>query len=96
MTGLSLWVLACIMFVFSAVIAYTGILSKALIGDIKLNLSRVRGESIKPALMDIEPSRLTYRPSFEYYKGVDALLIFLFPLGFLIFNCFYWYYYMRL
>ena len=34
-TGLSLWVLACIMFVFSAVIAYTAILSKNLIRDIK-------------------------------------------------------------
>ena len=40
--------------------------------------------------VDLETGR------FEYYKGVDALLIFLFPLGFIMFNCFYWYYYMKL
>ena len=39
---------------------------------------------------DVEPL------SFEYYRGVDAVLIFIFPLGFLIFNSLYWYYYMKL
>ena len=97
-TGLSLWVLACIMFVFSAVIAYTGILSKALIREIKLNISRFRRGSIKPGITHKDSNdRKGVEPGgFEYYRGVDALLIFVFPLGFLIFNCFYWYYYMKL
>ena len=35
-TALSLWLLTCIMFVFSAVMAYTGILSKNIITFIKI------------------------------------------------------------
>ena len=54
--------------------------------------------TIKPELIeypskdtpDMEPGR------FEYYNGVDAILIFLFPLGFISFNSLYWYYYMKL
>ena len=30
----------------------------------------------------------------KFYAGVDALLIFVFPLTFMIFNCIYWYFYM--
>ena len=49
-----------------------------------------RRQSIKRELMEEKKST---DKRFEYYNGVDAVLIFVFPLGFLIFNCFYWYYY---
>ena len=119
---MSLWVLACIMFVFSAVMAYTAILSKTLINDIKLRsiysglliiievylltlvliifIHRFRRQFVIPELLKevLSPGEAPIIPiqsrNLEFYKGIDALLIFLFPLGFLIFNCIYWYYYM--
>ena len=95
-TALSLWVLTCIMFVFSAVVAYTFILSKNIIRYIKIRLGLVKPRTaVKIKKNNNRHHRDSIVEDEQFYRIADVLLIVIFPTCFLLFNVFYWYYYLQ-
>ena len=77
---------------FSAVMAYTFILSKNIIKYIKMRLG-----IIKPRGAIGKKGKNRHRDSVvedeQFYRFADVILIFIFPTCFVLFNVFYWYYY---
>jgi len=93
-TALSVWVLTCIMFVFSAVMAYTFILSKNIIKYIRMKFGRKDQKFRKQKRKISRQKNSGHGDEEQFYRVADVVLILLFPTSFLIFNSAYWYYYL--
>jgi len=87
-TALSVWVLTCIMFVFSAVVAYTGILSKSLIMFVSYKF--FSGQKPPESEDKREDSAYRIGVSSNYYREADIFFLVSFPSMFLLFNAIYW------
>jgi len=84
LTAIECWVIACIIFVFGALLEYTVILLKLKIRKLKGHQS-MNGTSVK-----IKNCSKIVRPRADKFTQTDLIFLCLFPILFLIFNLFYW------
>lgn len=87
LTAIECWVIACIIFVFGALLEYTVIL-------LKLKLKKVKGERIYNGALQNGSGRRkprgggVNRP--DRFSRTDLIFLCVFPVLFLLFNVFYW------
>jgi len=95
LTAIEAWMLACILFVFGALIEYAAILFKKqryVSGQHKVNLKIVCKENFKYEVQEKSPANqaVTMQQLAEEYWRIDKFFLKVFPTLFIIFNIIYW------
>merc|ERR1719166_299427 len=95
LTAIEAWMLACILFVFGALIEYAAILFKKqryVSGQHKVNLKIVCKENFKYEVQEKSPANqaVTMQQLAEEYWRIDKFFLKLFPTCFILFNLTYW------
>merc|ERR1719273_2616676 len=95
LTAIEAWMLACILFVFGALIEYAAILFKKqryVSGQHKVNLKIVCKENFKYEVQEKSPvnQAVTMQQLAEEYWRIDKFFLKLFPTCFILFNLTYW------
>ncbi|XP_023346796.1 glycine receptor subunit alpha-2 isoform X1 [Eurytemora carolleeae] len=95
LTAIEAWMLACILFVFGALIEYAAILFKKqryVSGQYKVNLKIVCKENFKYEVQERSPANqaITMQQLAEEYWRIDKFFLKSFPILFFIFNIIYW------
>merc|ERR1719192_79177 len=95
LTAIEAWMLACILFVFGALIEYAAILfkkQKYVSGQHKVNLKIVCKENYKYEVQEKSPANqaVTMQQLAEEYWRIDKFFLISFPILFFIFNIIYW------
>lgn len=95
LTAIEAWMLACILFVFGALIEYAAILfkkQKYVSGQHRVNLKIVCRENYKYEVQEKSPANqaVTMQQLAEEYWRIDKFFLISFPILFFIFNIIYW------
>ncbi|XP_040566996.1 glycine receptor subunit alphaZ1 [Lepeophtheirus salmonis] len=95
LTAIEAWMLACILFVFGALIEYAAILFKKqryVSAQNKLNIRIVWKDNLKYEVYEQRPppSTLSLQHLAEEYWRIDKFFLISFPILFFIFNIIYW------
>jgi len=95
LTAIEAWMLACILFVFGALIEYAAILfkkQKYVSGQHRVNLKIVCKENYKYEVQEKSPANqaVTMQQLAEEYWRIDKFFLISFPILFFIFNIIYW------
>merc|ERR1712004_341183 len=98
LTAIEAWMLACILFVFGALIEYAAILfkkQKYVSGQHRVNLKIVCKENFKYEVQERSPANqfnqaVTMQQLAEEYWRIDKFFLISFPILFFIFNIIYW------
>merc|ERR1719458_661366 len=95
LTAIEAWMLACILFVFGALIEYAAILfkkQKYVSGQHRVNLKIVCKENFKYEVQERSPANqaVTMQQLAEEYWRIDKFFLKVFPTLFIIFNIIYW------
>merc|ERR1719458_503768 len=95
LTAIEAWMLACILFVFGALIEYAAILfkkQKYVSGQHRVNLKIVCKENFKYEVQERSPANqaVTMQQLAEEYWRIDKFFLKLFPTCFILFNLTYW------
>merc|ERR1719320_512615 len=95
LTAIEAWMLACILFVFGALVEYAAILFKKqryVSGQHKVNLKIICKENYKYEVQEKSPANqaVTVQQLAEEYWRIDKFFLKSFPILFFIFNIIYW------
>jgi len=95
LTAIEAWMLACILFVFGALVEYAAILFKKqryVSGQHKVNLKIICKENYKYEVQEKSPANqaVTVQQLAEEYWRIDKFFLKSFPLLFIVFNIIYW------
>ncbi|XP_040566993.1 glycine receptor subunit alpha-2 [Lepeophtheirus salmonis] len=95
LTAIEAWMLACILFVFGALIEYAAILFKKqrhVSAQHKLNIRVVCKDNLKYEVHEQRPppTRVSLQQLAEEYWRIDKFFLISFPILFFIFNIIYW------
>merc|ERR1719290_511176 len=95
LTAIEAWMLACILFVFGALVEYAAILFKKqryVSGQHKVNLKIICKENFKYEVQEKSPANqaVSMQQLTEEYWRIDKFFLKLFPTCFILFNLTYW------
>jgi len=95
LTAIEAWMLACILFVFGALVEYAAILFKKqryVSGQHKVNLKIICKENYKYEVQEKSPANqaVTVQQLAEEYWRIDKFFLKAFPILFFLFNIVYW------
>jgi len=95
LTAIEAWMLACILFVFGALVEYAAILFKKqryVSGQHKVNLKIICKENYKYEVQEKSPANqaVTAQQMADEYMRIDKFFLKTFPALFFIFNVIYW------
>jgi len=95
LTAIEAWMLACILFVFGALVEYAAILFKKqryVSGQHKVNLKIICKENYKYEVQEKSPANqaVTVQQLAEEYWRIDKFFLKAFPILFFLFNIIYW------